>query len=349
MFEIQHQQFKSARYWFSRRTQIDMSPPYQRKGDLWKIADRQSLIDTMINGYDMPKLYLADFTTLKSELNVAGMRYAVIDGKQRLQAIFEFLNNDLPLSENFRLEENPDLKLAGLYFRDVSEIAFEYAERVEEFPMPIVHVVTDEAAKIRELFLRLNKGIVLTGPEKRNAMIGDVPQVIGELAGHDFFEQSTSYKDTRGENLNNAAKILAFELNNEPTETKRVNLDRVVMDFAADEKTLEVAKLGALQALDKMAVVFGKKDRLLRSAGSIPAFYWFIRSIEVERLRMVRPFLETLLAEIDGRSMPLVIEQLEIVEYKAALRNINDRTSHISRVAILKASFLRWLDIVGKS
>ncbi|NEK56232.1 hypothetical protein GUK36_44215, partial [Rhizobium leguminosarum] len=126
----------------------------------------------------------------------------------------------------------------GLYFSDVSEIAFEYAERVEEFPMPIVHVVTDEAAKIRELFLRLNKGIVLTGPEKRNAMIGDVPQVIGELAGHDFFEQSTSYKDTRGENLNNAAKILAFELNNEPTETKRVNLDRVVMDFAADEKTL---------------------------------------------------------------------------------------------------------------
>ena len=32
MFEIQHQQFKSARYWLTRRAQIDMSPPISTEG-----------------------------------------------------------------------------------------------------------------------------------------------------------------------------------------------------------------------------------------------------------------------------------------------------------------------------
>lgn len=348
MFDIQHQQFKSARYWLTRRSQIDMSPPYQRKGGLWKLEDRQSLIDTMINGYDMPKLYFADFTTIKSSLNTAGMRYAVVDGKQRLNAIFEFLSNEIPLSENFVLEERPDLNLSGLYYRDISEVAFEYAERVEEFPMPIVHVVTDDAAKIRELFLRLNKGIVLTGPEKRNAMIGEAPQLISEISLHDFFKFCTAYKSDRGEHLNNAAKILMFELNGDVAETKRVNLDKMVAEFSNKQSQLDTAQDKIDNILDKMAVVFGKRDSLLRSAGSIPAFYWFIRPIEVEMLRLVRPYLESVYSELSGKTIPALLTFDDISKYKSALRSINDRASHHNRVQVLRSGFTRWIELVRR-
>ncbi|WP_194842332.1 DUF262 domain-containing protein [Agrobacterium pusense] len=348
MFEIQHQQFKSARYWLTRRGQIDMAPPYQRKGGLWRVEDRQALIDTMMNGYDMPKLYFADFTTIKSPLNAAGMRYAVIDGKQRLNAIFDFLSNAMPLSSTFVLEENPELKLAGLYYKDVAEIAFDYAERVEEFPMPIVHVVTDDSAKIRELFLRLNKGIVLTGPEKRNAMLGDVPDAIKELSEHEFFRFCTSYKDDRGESLNNAGKILAFELADEAVETKRVNLDRMVSEFANQGQRLEVAKLDAIKTLDKMSVVFGSRDRLLRSAGSIPAFYWFIRALDVDVLRLVRSYLDAATAELAGKTTPVFTTVEEGDRYRSALRNINDKVSHSVRIQILDLGFQRWLEIIRK-
>ncbi|KXG85789.1 DUF262 domain-containing protein [Agrobacterium bohemicum] len=348
MFEIQHQQFKSARYWLTRRSQIDLSPSYQRKGGLWRIEDRQALIDTMINGYDMPKLYFADFTTIKSPLNIAGMRYAVIDGKQRINAIFDFLSNSMPLSETFVLEENPNLKLAGMYYKDVAEIAFDFAERVEEFPMPIVHVVTDESAKIRELFLRLNKGIVLTGPEKRNAMIGGVPEAIKELAVHEFFLSSTSYKDDRGESLNNAAKILAFELAGDPVETKRVNLDRMVSELANQAQQLEIAKQDAMQTLDKMSVVFGNRDRMLRSAGSIPAFYWFIRALDVEVLRLVRSYLDAVTTELSGKGTPVFTSADDADRYKSALRNINDKVSHAVRIDILSRGFKVWLSIIKK-
>lgn len=343
MFEIVHQQLHSARWWFSRRQQIDMNPIYQRKGNLWKLEDRQSLIDSMINGYDIPKLYFADFTTIKSSLNDAGLRYAVIDGKQRLQAIFDFLSNEMPLSDEFELEEDPELKLAGLYYKDVVERAFSLAERVDEFPLPIVHVVTDDPSRIRKLFLRLNKGLTLTGPEKRSAMVGDVPQVIAEIAAHEFFSSATAYKANRGEHLNNAAKILAFELHDQITETKKINLDQMVKAFAKESQQLEFAKLKCIQNLDKLSTVFGKSDRLLRSAGSVPAFYWFVRGVDVDRVRLVRSFLDDFSRELARKDRPVTFSAMDLDTYKSALRNINDKQSHGVRVDILENSFGLWL------
>jgi hypothetical protein len=209
--------------------------------------------------------------------------------------------------------------------------------------MPIIHVVTDESLKIRELFLRLNKGVVLTGPEKRNAMNGDVPQVIGEIAKHEFFSLCVSYKDTRGENLNNAAKILSFELNQGVTETKRINLDRMVADHANNISELEFAKQSSFETLDKMSVVFGEKDKLLRSAGSIPAFYWFIRGVDTSLVKTVRPFLETVISDTSGRNRPVLLSREEASGYKGWLRNINDRVSHEERIKLLEASFAKWI------
>jgi hypothetical protein len=325
-----------------------MNPPYQRKGNLWKVQDMQSLIDTMINGYDMPKLYVADFTTLKSDMNKAGMRYAVIDGKQRLQAIFDFLSNKFALSENFILEEDSDVDLAGLYHKDIAENYPLLAERVEEFPMPIIHVVTDEPLKIRELFLRLNKGVVLTGPEKRNAMKGNVPASIKEVSEHEFFQICVSYKDTRGENQNNAAKILSFELNRDVTETKRVNLDKMVAEYADKAGELNLAVQYCDENLSKMAVVFGERDKLLRSAGSVPAFYWFIRSIDDDRLKLTRPYLEIFMNKIGGKPAPAILTTNQVAQYKGLLRNINDRGSHEERVRILIAGFAKWIELPRK-
>jgi len=66
-----------------------MEPPYQRRGRLWSNTDKACLIDSILNWYDVPKLYVADFTWGDSQLNSEQLPYAIIDGKQRLEAIFE--------------------------------------------------------------------------------------------------------------------------------------------------------------------------------------------------------------------------------------------------------------------
>ena len=341
MFEVQHRSFVSARSWYGRRSQIDMSPKYQRRGSLWRVEDRQSLIDTMLNGFDMPKLYLADFTTIRTDLNEKSLRYAVVDGKQRLEAIFSFFDNEYPLSDRFRYYDDADLDLSGLYYKDLREISTEIAGKVEEFPLPVMHVVTDDRIKIRELFLRLNKGLVLTGPEKRNAMLGDVPEVIAEIAAHEFFSVCSSYQSIRGQHLNTAAKLLAFELRDAPTDTKKVALDGLVDEYAHASTELAVAQSEVLENLDRMTLVFGKKDILLKSAGQIPVYYWFIRSVEFNELSIVRRFLESFLKKLDGRISGADHELVDFNrdEYKRALRSINDKWSHQLRFETLAKVF----------
>lgn len=303
----------------------------------------------MINGYDIPKLYLADFTTIRSPLNSAGLRYAVIDGKQRMQAIFSFLRNEIPLSPEFKLEDDESIPLRGLYFKDISEKFAVLAERVEEFPLPVVHVVTDDSNRIRELFLRLNKGLVLTGPEKRSAMLGSVPVAISNLVSHEFFEFSTSYQSKRGQDLNTAAKFFSFEANNAITETKRNTLDSLTMFLADDEEIVDTIRIKCYQNLDKMAAVFGRKDPLLKSAGSIPTYYWFIRQIHVDQIRYCRSYLSWFNSQINpSNTSKMLIPNLEVsIEdintYKNALRSINDKWSHQVRFDLLRTYFDKWI------
>ena len=61
----------TLKQWFGNTLTI---PPYQR-GLVWTDQQRKDLIDSIINGYDIPKLY---FKKSKDE------KLEVIDGQQRL-------------------------------------------------------------------------------------------------------------------------------------------------------------------------------------------------------------------------------------------------------------------------
>ena len=68
-FKITPFEIKTLSWWHNRRNTIDMNPPYQRRGGLWSQTDKAYLIDSILNGYDIPKIYVADFTWGSSALN----------------------------------------------------------------------------------------------------------------------------------------------------------------------------------------------------------------------------------------------------------------------------------------
>src|SRR5688572_17814722 len=109
MFKIEPHQAQTLAWWYARRNRMDMDPPYQRKGRIWSIRDKQYLIDSIVNEYDIPKIYLADFSIFDSPLNSKRMLFAVVDGKQRLEAIFDFMENRMTLADQFLYESDPTL------------------------------------------------------------------------------------------------------------------------------------------------------------------------------------------------------------------------------------------------
>src|SRR5258705_11636595 len=98
-FKVSSFDAKTLLWWRGRRDKIDMDPPYQRRGRLWSDADKAYLIDSILNGFDVPKLYVADFTWGQSPLNTKRLPYAIIDGKQRFEAIYDFFDGRITLNE----------------------------------------------------------------------------------------------------------------------------------------------------------------------------------------------------------------------------------------------------------
>lgn len=343
-FKIQMMDPKPLTWWKTRRKKIDMDPPYQRRGRLWSDTDKAYLIDSILNGYDVPKLYMADFTWGESPLNKNRLPYAIIDGKQRFEAIFDFFDGNIVLNDDFVFLAEPGLRLGGLGYQDLVENHYEVAEIFETFPLTIVGVVANTDEPINELFVRLNRSKSLTGAEIRNAMVGKPPEAIREVAKHDFFQSNIAFSVKRGADLNAAAKLLIFEYHEEPVETKKRNLDGFAEMAASDRPKLELAVRRTIETLDEMSQIFLPKDKLLTNAGILPVYYWFIKNQLESDYHMVREFLVKFAesrAENRDHSADRDLDR-KLIEFDNFNRSTNDLQSHVGRFKILEERFLIW-------
>jgi hypothetical protein len=145
--------------WFldlHNRGLLDMSPPYQRRS-VWNDTYREQFIDTILLDYPAPAIFLF------SRIDPRGSTtYELVDGKQRLETIFMFINGEFPVSD---LSEVSALR--GKVFESFSEddkIAF------FEYDFPVEYLPTNNEQVINNIFDRLNRNTVkLTPQELRHA------------------------------------------------------------------------------------------------------------------------------------------------------------------------------------
>lgn len=350
MFKVTQFEPKTLRWWFSQRAKIDMNPPYQRHGRLWSTTDKAFLVDSIVNEYDVPKIYIADFTFGHTRLNQRGLAYAIIDGKQRLEALFDFFDGNLVLDADFIFQQHPDIKLGGLGYNDLKSNYPDIADIVDNYPLSVMRVITDSEDSISELFVRLNRSKPLTGAEIRNAMTGPAPGIIRFLVTHDVFKSCIRFHLTRGQDKNAAAKLLLFEYEGKMTETKKRNLDQFTVDAKRSPKDrLELASRRVMDILDRMAEIFLPRDMLLGSAGILPVYYWLVRQQKAKNDAMIREFLvEFERRRKENRAMTSDQSSTkrpdkELVEYDGFNRNTNDIASHVGRTIILEKQFEQYL------
>jgi hypothetical protein len=145
--------------WFNdlnKRGLLDLDPPYQRRS-VWNQAYKDAFIDTILIQYPSPAIFLYQ------EISPAGeTKLHVVDGKQRLTAIFEFVSGAFPVPETAETTQ-----LRGKYFEqlsaDVKTAFWTYEFSVEYLP-------TNEEALINSIFERINKNTAkLTRQELRHA------------------------------------------------------------------------------------------------------------------------------------------------------------------------------------
>lgn len=264
---------------YHQRELINLEPDYQRLS-IWEMRTRQLFIDSVINGFDIPKLYLHDL--------VGGgrprdrYRYAVIDGKQRMETLWDFIGNKIPLSSDFVYFDDESIDARGATYDELLERYPRLRARFDGFEIPVVLVEADDELFIEDLFSRLNEQVKLNGPEARNAMGLPLSLMIRQVARTPFFKDKLSIKNPRYQHLDLAAKFLYLTRHPGFQSTKKATLDRFVKDYRearlngkemASKEALSILLGDTKKVLQSMEQYFVTKDQLLRMTGRTILYY----------------------------------------------------------------------------
>ncbi len=200
------------------KKRIDTSPDYQRPL-VWTLSQRQLLIDTLLRGFDVPKLYWR-------RVAVNPDRWEVVDGQQRLHAIWDFYADIYALAAD--AEPINGEKIAGLRY---SELPDDVRSKLDEYSLDVMILEDTDEEDARELFQRLQNGTTLKAAEKRNAMSGSMRDLVHELAHHEFLGRC-GFVNRRFDFDQVVAQMLLLEFAHGPCEIGDQELRRAYSDYA---------------------------------------------------------------------------------------------------------------------
>src|ERR1700733_8386457 len=190
---------------------IDTNPDFQRP-PVWSRSQKQLLVDTILRGYDIPKLYWRKISTNPD-------RYDVVDGQQRLRAIFEFHGGEFGLPKDSEPIDGVDAsKLKYVDLPDDLRLKF------DTYSLDVIVLSQTDEDEVREMFLRLQNGTTLKAQERRNAFPGKMRDFVKQLAAHPFF-QNCGFGNSRYTFDLVAAQMMAIEINGGPCNVKNANLN----------------------------------------------------------------------------------------------------------------------------
>src|SRR5262249_37860484 len=144
--------------------------------EVWNEKKKSRLIESILLGLPIPMFYLAE------EPNKS---VVVVDGQQRLMAVFRFIDNEYALSGLGPMKD----ELEGKYFNELSD---DLQDALEEAEFSTVTILTESKPDVRfDMFERLNSGATgLNAQEIRNCEFrGPYNRYIIDLANTSDFRK----------------------------------------------------------------------------------------------------------------------------------------------------------------
>lgn len=212
--------------WFldlKEREQLNLDPPYQRLS-VWSANDKRFFIDTILNDYPAPPVFL------HKEINEHGRAtYHVVDGRQRLETIFDFIDGNVKIPSDF---SEPSLQN-----KRWDDLDSEFRSKYWNYEI-IVEMIPDvkDDKLIRDIFDRINRNSrTLSRQEMRHArydgwFIGVVEKEAENKEWKDF-KISTPGKSKRMMDIQFISELYAVILRNGISSFKQDDIDKLYADF----------------------------------------------------------------------------------------------------------------------
>jgi hypothetical protein len=234
---------------------------YQRSEKVWPKAAQSFLIESILMGFPVPKLYLHQKTDRISRSTV----HFIVDGQQRSVAIRSFYDNELKLAKNLEMVE-----ARGCYYDDLPD---ELKDKFLSYSLGLDLFVNASEEEVREIFRRINSyEVPLNAEEQRHARWqGEFKWYIYHLSRHldKYFAHFATFSDSqlvRMQDMKLLAEISHAFLNGITTTDKK-GLDGLYRDY--DETFPEQSDL---KARIERAVKFIDSLASLHATGLMKAY-----------------------------------------------------------------------------
>ena len=141
--------------WNARKA-LELAPKFQRRS-VWSRAAKSYLIDTILRGKPMPKVFMRQKTNVSTKVSIR----EVVDGQQRLRTILSFVNNSFLIRKQHNIEHGRKV---------FSQLPPEIQEHILTYEISVDLLTNLPDAEILDIFGRLNSyAVTLNEQEAINA------------------------------------------------------------------------------------------------------------------------------------------------------------------------------------
>lgn len=163
---------------WEKQKQLELNPIFQRR-PVWSPNAKSFLMDTILRGKPIPKIFIRQKLNLSTKLSVR----EVVDGQQRLRTILSFIKDGFVVSK----KQNPEY--GGLRYSQLPE---EIQAQLLNYELAVDLLINLPDKEILDIFSRLNSyAVVLNPQEKINAEHFSEFKLLADELGRKYFEYWT--------------------------------------------------------------------------------------------------------------------------------------------------------------
>lgn len=323
---------------------------YQRRS-VWSEKDKVRLIETILLQLVIPELF---FWKADTDPETGISTTHIVDGQQRIKAIYSFINNEFKLKLQYLLDEGSKEKYANKYFKDLDT---ETRKTFWNYQLMIIEI--DSAATrddIITMFNRLNlTDYNLNDQEKRNSVSGEFAALAREISDNPLWDEKRLFTGPdvkRMKDVEFCASIILLHRKGIIDQTDQSALNQAYEELQVGYKDAEQDKEAVCAAIETIATFFISDNvtKFLRRKAQLytlfsVVFYMQRENIAVEQCQKDRLEYFVKLYSIFNNDMDLSGEISDsekilfdwLKKYKlASSEGLNKHTNRMIRYNVMK-------------
>ena len=261
---------------------------YQRRS-VWSEKDKVRLIETILLQLVIPELF---FWKADTDPETGVSTTHIVDGQQRIKAIYSFINNEFKLKPQYLLDGSIKAEYSNKYFKDLDA---ETRKAFWNYQLMIIEIDSKATRDdIITMFNRLNlTDYSLNDQEKRNSVSGEFAALARELSDNPLWDEKrlfTGPDEKRMKDVEFCASIVLLYRKGIIDQTDQSALNQAYEELQIGYKDAERDKEAVCAAIETISLFFVSDSvtKFLRRKAQLytlfsVVFYMQRENIEIEQ------------------------------------------------------------------